>query len=311
MEATITYCPERSAQFNRANAMKKYLLWGTAALGLIGIGACLSSPQYAIWAIYNARLSLYGKVVDQDERPVAGASVRLTVADKPWDSGTSRQVMTDSDGSFKLTGVRGAGIFAGAEKEGYYSGKDSSRLLQSGELPAKDSPAIFRLHRKGVVENLIHYGPVWSDLPLDATPLEFDFKSRKFLPFGQGQLSAQVKVEGSMQQRFSWWYRLRLPGGGFARRTHEFDFIAPEQGYVETIEGRIDAADVSWRGSFGGDFFVRLPDGTFGRVELFLGSGRDSFSFRIDRAALNPAGSRNLEFDPKVRPPMIRANTSP
>ena len=91
------------------------------------------------------------------------------------------------------------------------------------------------------------------------------------------------------------------------RRTHEFDFVAPEQGYVEILEHRIDAADSDWSGAFNGDYFIRLPNGMFGRVEFSLRRGRDSFSFRIDHAAINSTGSRNLEYDSKSVPPFVRA----
>jgi len=156
------------------------------------------------------------------------------------------------------------------------------------------------------LEALNHRDHTRTDLPMDGTPVEYNFNTGKFVGAGQGQLRAEVKVEGSMQQRFSWWYRISVPSGGLARRTHEFDFVAPENGYVEALEGRINATDFSWRGAFNGDYFIRLPNGTFGRVTFSISSGRDSFIFRIDHAAINPTGSRNLEYDPKSVP-FVRA----
>lgn len=265
----------------------------------------------AFRAIFNSSLSLYGKVVDQNDQPVAGASVRIGVADKPWDSGSSHQRTTGLDGLFEITGVKGAGIFVGVEKEGYYAGKESRRLLQSGEMPTKDAPAVWRLHRKGAVESLIHHDHTWTDIPLDGTPVGYDFNTKKFVGAGQSQVRAEVKVDGSKQGRFSWWYRLSVPAGGLVPRANEFDFMAPEQGYVEVLEGQINATDKDWRGSFNGDFFIRLPNGTFGRLKFSVSGGRDSFSFRIDHAAINPTGNRNLEYDPKSVPPFVRATRSP
>jgi len=250
-------------------------------------------------AIFNSSMSLFGKVVDQDGQPVAGARVKIGVADRPRDSGSSHQRTTGPDGLFEITSVKGAGIYAEVEKERYYAGKESRRILQSGEMPTRDSPAVWRLYRKGATESLIRHDHSSTDMPMDGTPLEYDFNTRKFVGAGQGQLRAEVKVEGSMQQRFPWWYRLSVPAGGLVRRTHEFDFVAPGPGYVEVLEGRIDANDTDWKGSFNGDYFVRLPNGLFGRLQFSLSRGRDSFSFRIDHAAINPTGSRNLEYDPK------------
>lgn len=253
----------------------------------------------AFQSIFNARLSLYGKVVDQDGQPVAGVRVKIGVADKPWESGSSYERTTGPDGLFEITGVKGGGIYAEVEKEGYYAGKESRRLLQSGEMPTKDAPAIWRLYRSGQLEPLTVQPYKVTDIPLDGMPVEYDFNTGKFVGAGQGQLRAEVKVEGSMQQRFSWWYRISVPTGGLARRTHEFDFVAPEQGYVEVLEGRVNADDKDWRGAFGGDFFVRLPNGKFGRLVCALSRGRDSFTFRFAHVVINPIGGRNLEFDPK------------
>ncbi len=261
-------------------------------------------------SIFNAQLSLYGKVVDQDGRPIAGVHVSIGVADKPWDSGSSHQRTTGPDGMFEITGVKGAGIFVEVEKEGYYAGKESRRLLQSGEMPAKDAPAVWKLYRKGALESLSHHDNTWTDMPMNGTPVEYDFNTKQFVGAGQGQLRAEVKVEGSMQQRFSWWYRISVVSGGMARRAHEFDFVAPESGFVEVLEGRISATDGEWRGAFNGDYFIRLPSGTFGRVAFAVSRGRDSFSFRIDHAAINPTGSRNLEYDPKSVPPFVPATQS-
>jgi len=269
-----------------------------------------AEAKNAFQSIFNARLSLYGKVVDQEGQPVAGAHVKIGVADKPWDSGSSYQRTTGPDGLFEITGVKGAGIYAEVEKEGYYAGKESRRILQSGEMPTKDAPAIWILYRKGALESLSHHDHTWTDMPMDGTPVEYDFNTKKFVGAGQGQLRAEVKVEGSMQQRFSWWYRISVPSGGLARRAHEFDFVAPESGYVEVLEGRINATDGDWRGAFNGDYFIRLSNGSFGRVAFSVSRGRDSFSFRIDHAAINPAGRRNLEYDPKSVPPFVRATQS-
>lgn len=253
----------------------------------------------AFWTIFSSPLSLYGKVVDQDERPIAGASVRIGVADKPWDAGSSHQRTTGPDGLFEITGVKGAGVFVGVEKEGFYAGKESRRLVQSGEMPTKDAPAIWKLYRKGQADSLILQPYVWIVMPLDGKPIEYDFNTGAFVGVGQGQLRVEVKVEASEQQRFSWWYRISLVAGGLKQRTHEFDFVAPEQGYTQVLEGRVNEDDNDWRASFGGDFFAQLPNGKFARFVCSLGGGKNSFEYRIAYAAINPTGSRNLELDPK------------
>lgn len=261
-----------------------------------------ADKQDAFRTIFSTPLALYGIVVDQDGQPVGDARVKIGVADKPWDSGSSYERVTGSTGMFEITGVRGAGINVEVAKEGYYAGRESRRLLQSGEMPSRDSPAVWRLYKKGTVETLIHHGPSWTDLPMDETPVEYDFNTKKFVDAGLGQIRAEVRVEGSMHRRFSWSYRLSVPSGGLIPRMHEFDFVAPEQGYAEVLEARIDANAANWMGAFNGDYFIRLPNGSYGRLRFSIARGRDNFSFRIDHAVVNPAGSRNLEYDQKSAP---------
>lgn len=225
--------------------------------------------------------------------------VKAVAADKPWEEGTEREQATDARGEFAFSGLRGAGAYLEAKKEGYYAGKASRRSLQSGEPASRGTPLVLTLHRQGDIEPLLHQPAAMKEMAIDGTPVEYDFATGRFVAPGAGQLRAEVRVEGSMAQKFSWQYTITLRGGGFAPRRHEFDFIAPVDGYTDVLEGRIEADAANWTGGFGGDFFVKLPDGRFARGELGLSRGRDIFIFRLRALAINPSGSRNLEHDRK------------
>lgn len=250
-------------------------------------------------AIYSSPLAVSGKVVDQDGRAIPAANVAIVVADKIWESGTRHERTTDAEGKFGISKVRGAGLYVEARKEGYYSGKESRKSLQSGELAAGGPATVLTLYKKGTLEPLLHHRAATVELRLDGTPVAYDFTTGRFVSPGEGLLSAQVWVESSMDQNFSWRYRLSVSGGGLVARTHEFAFAAPVEGYADVLENRIDAADPKWVGGFGGDFFIKLPDGKFGRFEMGLARGRDCFVLKIRALAINPSGSRNLEHDMK------------
>jgi hypothetical protein len=99
----------------------------------------------------------------------------------------------------------------------------------------------------------------------------------------------------------AWGYKITVPRGGLQKRTHEFAFSAPVSGYVETIEGGYGGDttdDPNWRGSFGDQFFVQLPDGSVARFQVNLGIKGGCY-VEISQLVYNPdPNSRNLEYDP-------------
>ena len=79
-------------------------------------------------------------------------------------------------------------------------------------------------------------------------------------------------------------------------------YIAPENGWIEKVVIEKDAQDAHWQSGFERTVYVRTADGKYGRV---------SVSFTCDfeppptacalEVFMNSSGSRNLEYDPKMR----------
>jgi len=79
----------------------------------------------------NGEVLFYGKVVDLEDRPLAGVAVSATALQYPLtymefiqQEGNSRdipiEVVTDSDGRFEISGIRAMSIgFSNRSKEGY------------------------------------------------------------------------------------------------------------------------------------------------------------------------------------------------
>src|SRR5437588_5407784 len=98
-----------------------------------------------------------GRVVDQDMRPVARANVEFEWTDAS-PHGTSKQnTMSDENGLFSLTGVRGKNLGVRISKEGYLAAKDvRSRDFEFADPaestyyePDSDHPVLFQLRKKG------------------------------------------------------------------------------------------------------------------------------------------------------------------
>src|SRR5271154_7173205 len=70
-------------------------------------------------------INFWGKVVDQNGAPIAGATATFTLSSKAFAEDDSKLVVvTDAKGLFSLTGKTGMGISVWVSKDGYYSVPD-------------------------------------------------------------------------------------------------------------------------------------------------------------------------------------------
>jgi hypothetical protein len=77
--------------------------------------------------------------------------------------------------------------------------------------------------------------------------------------------------------------------------TNEFDFIAPDTGYVPAQEISMRAKDRDqWQDTAKSSWFLHLANGRYARINLTM-YANDSPWCEI-QAFVNPSGSRNLEY---------------
>jgi hypothetical protein len=256
---------------------------------------------------YLTPISFYGKVVDERDNPIEGATVKLNAADKPWQNSSEYDRTSDAEGLFSITGIRGAGLAVFVSKAGYYPTAESRRGFTygaprgkgDGEIPTPDAPAIFVLHKMGETAPLVHQRA--KDFPIDGkgTPVDVN------LSIGaQGHSNGeQIRVEVwsddptyGARGPYGWKARVSVPGGGLVERKGQFDFEAPNDGYVPAFEISMAPNADRWRDGFERQFFAKLADGRFARIKLDLATS--GLFFRLE-SYLNPTlGSQNLEFDP-------------
>ena len=253
---------------------------------------------------WRTPINFYGKVVDERGEPVAGANISFGWTDLSPEGYSRATTTSDANGLFFLEGRTGKHLSVAVSKEGYYtSWSNVDSFFYAGEnenfVPDRNAPVIFHLRKKGRGEHLIQkdfppgIGQIWQ-LRSDGTAIELDlFKGTK-VPVGTGQLRLEFwrDLSDKMANRFDWKLRLSVPGGGLIETDEEFAFQAPKDGYQSSVAIEMPAAKQSWRGEIRTKYYVRLPNGTFGRIDIYLLAYNGVFTVH---SAVNPTGSRNLE----------------
>jgi hypothetical protein len=111
---------------------------------------------------YSAQLqppiAFYGKVLDESNRPIEGASVDLhwTHLFPPPEHAASTNTLSNPQGLFSLTGVTGATLVVYVSKEGYHdvkgpNGVEFSYSATFGSTPFQPdpkNPVVFHLRKK-------------------------------------------------------------------------------------------------------------------------------------------------------------------
>ena len=99
------------------------------------------------------------------------------------------------------------------------------------------------------------------------------------------------------REKYDWTARVEVLDGGLIESGDEFMFMAPETDYVQALELKQQANDPEWTPNKKVNFYLRSR-GKYGRVTLEFRTGSDQPTTGLTfRSAINPTGSRNLEYD--------------
>lgn len=251
---------------------------------------------------WQAPIEFYGKVVDENTNPVAGAAVNFHWVETPTEDGNrTSATQSDAAGLFSLTGARGPSLSVSVSKEGYYTSRSGLPDFKYGFFahqefsPDAANPVIFKLRKKGTPEPLVAMKRNYR-MPRDGTPVAIDVATGEKATGESGNLvvrcwtNDQGKRSG---EKYDWRCVVAIPGGGAVATDEEFPFLAPETGYQPTAEINMPADQDGWKDDVDLKFFYRLADGRYGRMTFSMIAGGQHFCM-ID-SVLNPTGSRNLE----------------
>jgi hypothetical protein len=258
-------------------------------------------------------VEFYGKVLEQREQPVPGATVHwdLTIV-----GGTqSGEAATQNDGRFVISGQSGKRLGIQIWKKGYQSGNESRGSFEFAAfhedgfyVPDPDHPVPFHLQKldnpEPMYQNSLH-----GDAPDDGKPVRFDLRLGKVVTEGSGDLVLEFTRHERPPSHFTGYtITIEAPsGGGLAVTNDEFMYSAPESGYQPRISIEQKASqgpqDYSFHVAQQFRFYVKTSDGKYAAVSGDVAQYSTPTAGYDFMVYYNPSGSRNLEFDDKKRLP--------
>jgi hypothetical protein len=267
--------------------------------------AALSEPidnaaaEAKFMAAFKTPIAFFGRVIDQNGNAVSSAAIKITLADKPLESGSNLSLQSDTNGFFSIED-NGAAISVEVSKDEYYQTDESKGVFRYATpnrtaLPTKLNPAIFVLHEKGKQAELIEVEARFR-VSKSGSPTTVDLVTGN--RGAESQTSLTVKAwtydnEKNDQGRYDWEVNLSAKGGGLTEREERFNFTAPEVGYNEIEKIVMSQDGENWSPNKGKDYFVKLSNGNYARIRFRMIAGGDNF-FTL-KSWYNPSGSTNLE----------------
>ena len=268
---------------------------------------------------YKTPIEFYGKVIDQHGEAVSGALIKILPVNNAFgtsDSSSDFEIASDAKGFFSVTNLKALSIGIEVTKEGYLTLGDrgldkpaSSRSIDFGLSDTKgkqfkdpNSPTLFSLHKIGPVEPLVYIDDRRWRLAVDGTPRKIALDSEKGI--GSHQIEFRFLSDWNKlpmdneinSKRYDWSLEAHIPGGGFIKNGSDYNFEAPEDGYVETIKFEYAASmpQEQWKRSRNERYFVKFADGTHGRIRFSIDGSSDMSPLLMTSWMNLKPGSRNL-----------------
>lgn len=265
-------------------------------------------PPNPMQALMQTPIEFYGIVLDQEGKPVPAANVNASVLDNMI-KGSPLSTTTDAGGKFTIQS-QGMSLHIEVAKRGYYYVDRGSNLKPSSQgfyftegigptIHYSDSsaPAVFHLRKAGnpvPLERLV----AQPKLPRDGTPVSVRLSK-------ESDVALRIRchtVEGNgpPTARYDWKCEVDVEGGGIQEAVDEYEFTAPEVGYVASaVIDMPKSLDVKiWSSRAIKNYWLRFPDNTFAKIRFRMIAGGDHFAV-IEGFRNSTPSTRNLE--PKER----------
>jgi hypothetical protein len=254
----------------------------------------------------NAPISFFGKVVDQDGNPlpearIQGQVIHVIVA-LPADGGGQDQIIpvetkTDANGSFQVRGMTGRGFgIASILKDGY-----EVENLRSGWTTSPGSienPVIFKMWSTNIHEQLI-VGKKSFEIVPDGKPYFIDLSKGEISQTEGGDLKVWVKrPEPITSRRYDWSCEMDVLNGGLEPSDSNSMFLAPAEGYAQTVFQFEQKIGSGWGDTTGPKkFYAKLRNGQiYGKISIEILAHYNNQIPAMIRLSytINPSGSRIL-----------------
>jgi hypothetical protein len=259
--------------------------------------------QMILDAQNRGEIDFYGKVIDQNGTPVAGAKVRGVIVFSSAE-GTGNQnnfTVTDGNGQFKFNNLHGPNFGVVPSKDGYEYNERQLTNWSKNYKPDPANPMVLTMYKLQGAEPMVHQDFHFS-IPCDGTPTNISLMTGKAIENGGDMTVNFIRnpVQIHRGKPFEWTLTLEVPGGGLTEIQDPYPYEAPENGYQENVTVGTGPNPQTYVDSTTKNYYYKSADGKYGRLTITLQADFQPppTFFHID-AYLNPSGSRNLEYDRK------------
>lgn len=274
-------------------------------------GGALKDPEQVRKAAenFNVPINFWGKVIDQERLPLAGAKVRYSVrymatavAGFPDYRSDFYEVTTGNDGLFVITGKTGDSLtIETLTKEGYRGASREQRGFAYAQAPAifkpdQQRPMVFTMVKAAEVSQLKRFSGRLG-VPYNGTSLAIDpLTGRRG---GSGELKISCLREppsGTVPDRdYPWKLMVKLEGGGLVPVEPGAIYEAPAEGYQPQLDYEMKAG-VDWKSSVRQEYYFKTAQNLYGRLSVDVSLRNDEpDAFVAISGMVNPTGSRVLE----------------
>ena len=250
----------------------------------------------------------YGKVIDQYGMPVTNADVTGNlVLENGWDipeKFSQYKTYTDEVGLFQFTGLHGAKLGVVPNKLGYELGGHGEEYVKSvAETSSPTDRVTFIMWKLRGPEPMVHV-QCDSRVPYNGASVSFDLASGKKSADGDLRITLSrypLNIRRG-RDKYDWNVKIEAVKGGLILQNDRYPNWAPEKGYQSSFEFSMSSNHVPWSGELDKEFYFYKANKQYGRLSVGLStdSSRPDTGITI-QTWLNPSGSQNLEFDPRMQ----------
>lgn len=196
---------------------------------------------------WKTPINFYGKVIDQNNEPVAGVAIKFVWNDISPKGSSYAETTSDAGGLFSLIDKEGKGVSVSVSKKGYHIGNAASGSFEYAAFfewnyhePDENSPVIFRLVKKVDAEPLV-VGSAFNTLSYEQGTYYYDLQrgvlSRES-PVGDGLKFTITRSQAAQGQPFDWTWTVDGVNAMVRATTDEFPQSAPTEAYSFILENR-------------------------------------------------------------------------
>lgn len=268
----------------------------------------------------HANVEFFGKVEDQFGNAMPNTEIEFNVHyDTGLDSGVKDgKRTTDERGLFSITGYKGESLNVTPKKSGYVMIATNGGFIyssfwppESRHIPNPNNPVVIRMWKLQGAEELIRIDKRYR-LALSKDPIHVDFKTGSQVATAGDLKITVTRGNGSLSKRspVEWSIRLEAVNGAILEVDEtqlQNTFLAPETGYREFWEYKMNPQEQTWFDNLNAAFFLKSRNGqVYAKFRFFIRMNEtesDKVAVSIS-GVVNAHGSRNWEEDPnRIRGP--------